>query len=207
MDFHIAGALELLEYDFVHAAAGFDQSGCDYGKASAALDIARRAEEALGLKQRRGIQTARQRAPGRRHDEVIRARQSRERIQQHHNVLTMLDQTLGALQYDFSHSSVVFGLLVECRVYHVALDRALHICYFLGALVNQQHDKLYVGIVLGDGVRNFFEQHGLAGLGRRDYQTALALANGRDHVDAAYRKIGRVVFVFQLNPFLRVYRG
>ena len=45
--------------DFVHAAAGLHQRGGDDGEAAAVFDIARRAEEALGL-------VAARRDPGRR---------------------------------------------------------------------------------------------------------------------------------------------
>ena len=44
---HVAGALELLEDDLVHARAGVDQRGGDDGQRAALLDVARRAEEAL----------------------------------------------------------------------------------------------------------------------------------------------------------------
>ena len=48
VDFHVAGALELLEDHFVHARAGVDQRGGDDGQRAALLDVAGRAEEALG---------------------------------------------------------------------------------------------------------------------------------------------------------------
>src|SRR5690606_36907339 len=47
-DLRIAGTLELLEDHLVHAAAGVDQRGGDDREAAAFLDVARRAEEALG---------------------------------------------------------------------------------------------------------------------------------------------------------------
>src|SRR5688572_5873670 len=47
VDFRVAGALELLEDDVVHARAGVDERGRDDGQGTALLDVARRAEEAL----------------------------------------------------------------------------------------------------------------------------------------------------------------
>ncbi len=47
VDLHVAGALELLEDDLVHPAAGVDQRGGDDGEAAAVLDVARGAEELL----------------------------------------------------------------------------------------------------------------------------------------------------------------
>src|SRR5215211_8568130 len=51
-DFRIAGALELFEDHLVHAAASVDEGRRDDGERSAFLDVARRAEEALGPLQR-----------------------------------------------------------------------------------------------------------------------------------------------------------
>src|SRR5262249_45719541 len=45
VDLHVAGALELLEDDLVHPAAGVDQRGPEDGEAPALLDVAGGAEE------------------------------------------------------------------------------------------------------------------------------------------------------------------
>src|SRR3569833_383958 len=47
-DFHVAGALEFFKDDFVHAGAGIDECGGDDSERAAFLDVAGRAEEALG---------------------------------------------------------------------------------------------------------------------------------------------------------------
>jgi hypothetical protein len=72
-DFRIAGALELFEDHFVHAAAGIDQRGGDDGQRAAFLDVARRAEEALRPLQRVGVDAAGQHLAGRRHHGVVGA--------------------------------------------------------------------------------------------------------------------------------------
>src|SRR3546814_5627973 len=54
------------------------------------------------------------------------------------------------------------------------------------------HDQVHVRMVGGDRSRDLLHQHGLAGLGRRDDQRALALALRRHQVeDAAGDEIGR----------------
>ena len=62
--FRVAGALELFEDHFVHAAAGIDQRGRDDGERAALLDVARGAEEALRPLQRVGVDTAGQHLAG-----------------------------------------------------------------------------------------------------------------------------------------------
>src|SRR4029450_11133808 len=58
MDFHVAGALELLEDHVVHARAGVDERGRDDRERAPLLDLARGAEEALRLLQGVRIETA-----------------------------------------------------------------------------------------------------------------------------------------------------
>ena len=69
----IAGALELFEDHFVHAAARVDQRGGDDGQRTALFDIAGRAEEALWPLQRIGVDAAGEHLAGRRHDGVVGA--------------------------------------------------------------------------------------------------------------------------------------
>jgi hypothetical protein len=64
VDFHVAGALELLVDHVVHAAAGVDEGGGDDGQRAAFLDVARGAEEALRLLQGVGVDTAGQHLAG-----------------------------------------------------------------------------------------------------------------------------------------------
>ena len=57
-EFGIAGAFELFEDHFVHAAAGIDQRGGENRQRAAFFDIARRAEKALGSLQSVGVDAA-----------------------------------------------------------------------------------------------------------------------------------------------------
>src|SRR5256885_12781974 len=105
MDFAVAGALDLLVDDVVHLRAGIDERRGEDRETAAFLDIARRAEEALGTLQRVGIHAAGQHLAGGRHHGVVGARQPGDRIQQDHHVLLVLHQTLGLLDRSEEHTS------------------------------------------------------------------------------------------------------
>jgi hypothetical protein len=71
----------------------------------------------------------------------------------------------------------------------LALHRTLHVGDFLGPFVDQQDDQEHFGMVVGDGLGDVLQQHGLAGARRRDDQRALALALRADQVDHARRLV------------------
>src|SRR5437764_7445133 len=79
---HVARALELLVDQLVHAAARVHQAGADDRQRAAKLDVARRADEALGRVEGRGVHPPRERAPAGRHREVVGARQARDAVEQ-----------------------------------------------------------------------------------------------------------------------------
>ena len=68
---------------------------------------------------------------------------------------------------------------------HLGRHRAAEVRDLLGPLVDQQQDQVHLGVVLGDGLAQVLEQRGLARLGRRHDQAALAAPDGRDQVDDA----------------------
>ena len=86
MDLHVAGALELFVDHVVHARAGIDQRGGEDRERTAFLDVARRAEEALGPLQRVRIDTAGQHLAGGRHDGVVGAPETGDRVEQDDDV-------------------------------------------------------------------------------------------------------------------------
>ena len=49
LEFHVAGAFEFFEDDFVHLGGCFGEGGGDYGERAAVFDVACGAEEAFGL--------------------------------------------------------------------------------------------------------------------------------------------------------------
>ncbi len=98
-----------------------------------------------------------------------------------------LRQALGLLDDHFGDLHVACGRLVEGRGDDFAAHRALHLGHFLRPLVDQQHDQHDVRMIGGDRVRDVLHQHGLAALGARDQQAALALADRRNDVDQPAR--------------------
>ena len=138
---HVAGALELLEDDLVHAGAGVDQRGGDDGERAAALDVPRGAEEALGLLQRVGVDAAGEDLARVRHHHVVRAGQTGDGVEQDHDVAPVLDQPLRLLDHHVGHLDVPVGRLVEGGGDDLRLHVLLHVGDLFGPLVDQQHDE------------------------------------------------------------------
>ena len=180
------------------------ERGGDDGQRAAFLDVARRAEEALGALQRVGIDAAREHFARRRHDGVVGARQAGDGIEQDHDVLLVLDQALGLFDHHFGHLHVARGRLVEGGADDFAAHRALHVGDFFGALVDQQHDQRDLGMIGGDGVGDALQQHRFAGARRRDDQAALALADGRQQIHHAAGEV--VAHGFELETLVRIER-
>src|SRR5438876_5904260 len=185
VDLHVAGALELLEDDLVHAAAGVDQRCADAGEAAAVLYVARRAEELLRPAQRVRVDAPGEDLTARRDDRVVGAREPRDRVEQDDDVPAVLDQALRLLDHHLRHLHVARRRLVEGRAHHLALHRALHVGHLPGPLVDEQHDEADVGMVGGDAVRDVLQHHRLAGARRGDDEPALPLADRREQIDGA----------------------
>ena len=204
---HVAGALEFFVDHIVHARAGVDQGRGDDRQAAAFLDIAGRAEEALGPLQRVGVHAAGQHLARGRHDCVVGPREAGDGIQQDHHVFFMLDQPLGALNDHLRDLHMAAGRLVKGAGDHLGAHGAFHFGDLFGALVNQQDDQVDLRLVVRDGLGNALQDHGLAGLRRRHDQAALALADRRREVDDARRQIFRAAVAdLQRQPLLRKQR-
>ena len=182
MQLHVARALEFLENDVVHAAAGLDERRRQDGDRPALLDIPRGAEELLRLVQRCGVQAAGQRAPAGRFHEVVGSCQARDGIHQDDDVLAVLHEPLRSCEHHLRHFHVVGRLLVERRIDDLPLDLALHVRDLLRPLVDQQHDELRVHVLVLDGLRDLLQQRRLAGLRRGHDQAALTLPDRRHQV-------------------------
>ncbi len=83
-------------------------------------------------------------------------------------------------------------------------DGALHVGDFFGPLVDEQHDQVHLGVVLGDAVGDALQEHRLAGARRRDDEAALALAERRQQVHHASRQVLRIGL--EVDLLLRVER-
>ena len=148
MELHVAGSFELLKDDIVHAAARIDQGRGHDGEASPLLDVARGSKEALRPLQGVAVHATGQHLPARRHNGVVGARQTRDAVQQNHDVPLVFDESLGFLQHHFGHLHVAGCRLVKRRANDLSLYRALHVGDFLGSFVNQQNDQDYLRMVL-----------------------------------------------------------
>src|SRR5690606_25313236 len=190
---HVAGALEFLVNDVVHAAARVHQGGADDGEAAPFLQVAGGAEEPLGLVEGRRIQAAGQGAAAGGDDQIVGPGQPGDAVQEDDHVVAVLHQALGPLQHHVGQLHVVLGHLVEGGGQYLAPDRPLHLRHFFGPLVDEQHEEPGVGVVGGDAVGDLLQQDRLARLGGRHHQGPLAFADGSEQVHyAGGDVVGRV---------------
>ena len=187
---HVAGALELLVDHLVHARAGVDQAGGDDGQGAALLDVARAAEELLGRVQRDGVDAAGQRASGGGDGQVVGAGEAGDGVEEDDDVLAQLDQALGAVEAQLGDAALLLHVLVEGGGEYVALDRAAHVGDLLGALADEGDHEHGIGGVGDHAVGDLLQHGGLAGLGGRDDEAALAQADGGEQVDHAGGQLG-----------------
>ena len=207
MSFHVTGALEFLEDDFVHLGTGIDQRRGEDGQAAAFFDVTRGTEEALRLLERVSVDTTGQHLAGRRHHGVVGTCQTGHGIEQDDDILLVLDQTLGLLDHHLGDLDVTGRRLIEGGGHDFATHGARHLGDFLGTLIDQQHDEVTFGVVARDGGGNVLQHHRLARLGRRDDQTTLALADRCGQIkDARGDVFGGTVADFHQQARLREQR-
>jgi hypothetical protein len=101
----------------------------------------------------------------------------------------VFDQPLGLLNYHFGDLHMAGGRFVEGAGDDLGAYRALHFRDFLGTLVDQQHDQVAVRMIGCDRLCQALQQHGLAGLRRRNDEPTLTLADRRDQIDDARRQV------------------
>ena len=142
--------------------------------------------------------------PTGRHDGVVGARQTRDRVEQDDDVALVLDQALGLFDHHFGDLHVAGGRLVKGRRDDFALDRALHVGDFFRALVDEQDDQHDFRMVRRDRVGDGLQQHRLAGARRRDDQAALAFAERRQQIHDAGADV--LAHRLQLDALLRIKR-
>src|SRR6185312_13725043 len=160
LELHVAGALELLEDHLVHAGPGVHQRGGEDGQRAAVLDVAGRTEEALRRVQGGRVDTTGQDAAGGRRGQVVRTAQTRDRVEQHDDVVAQLHQALGALDGELGDRGVVLGRTVEGRGDDLALDRPLHVGDLFRTLVDEDDHQVALGVVVRDRVGDRLHDHG-----------------------------------------------
>ncbi len=121
---------------------------------AALFDVARGGEEAPRPLQRVGVNTAAEHFARRRRDGVVGAAEAGDGVEQDDDVALVLDEALGLLEHHFRDLDVALRRLIERGADDFALDGALHVGDFFGALVDEQHDERDLGMVRRDGVRD-----------------------------------------------------
>ena len=120
----------------------------------------------------------------------VSACQTGDGVEEDDDVVSALDHALSFLEHDACNLDVTVGGLVEGRGDDLGIDGAGHVGDLLGALVDEQHHDVCLGVVGGYGVGNVLHEDGLTGLGLCHDECALALSDGREEVDDAHRGIG-----------------
>ncbi len=104
--FHVAGSLELFEYDFVHPAPRLDQRGADDRKTSTLFNIPRRTEESLRLDQRVRVNTSREYLSAVGYRRVVCPGEAGYTVKQNNDIVFRFDQSLCLLEFHFCARSV-----------------------------------------------------------------------------------------------------
>jgi len=119
----------------------------------------------------------------------------------------VLDESLRLFDHHLGHLHVTRCRFIEGGGDDLTLHGALHLGDFFGPLVDEQHDQIDLGMIRGDRRRDVLQQHGLAGLGRRDDEAALALADRRHEIDRTRGQIfGGAVATLELQSPRRMQR-
>src|SRR5205085_6825534 len=143
---------------------------------------------------------------GRRHDGVIRARQSGDGIEQDDDIPLVLDKAFGFFNDHFGNLDVARCRFVKRRADDFAVHRTLHVGYFFRPLIDKEDDQDNLRMIGRNGVRDRLEQHRLS-CSRRSYnQAALSLSDRSEKVEYSSGKILFSVRSFELQPFIRIQR-
>ncbi len=201
MQLHIARALKFLENHLVHPAAGLDQRRCKNCQAAAFFGIARGAEEFFRLDQPFRLDTAGHDPPFAWLHIIITARQPRYAVEQYHDVLFHLDQTLRALQHQLRHLHMSMYVFIEVRMINLAIDFPLNVGHFFGTLVHQEQNENNLGVICADSFRDLLEQNRFPHPWRRDDQPALPSPQRRQKIDRPRADRVRLC-IFQHDPAL-----
>ena len=147
------------------------------------LDIPGSAKEALGTLQGICIDATGQHLARGRDHRVVGPAQTRDRIEQDHDIAAVLHQAFGFFDHHFSDLDVTRCRLVKGRGNHLTLHGTLHVSHFFRPLIDQQDHQITIRMIALDGMGDVLQQHGFTGPRRRHDQSALALAERRDDID------------------------
>lgn len=179
-EFHVPGAFEFLENDFIHAAAGVDEGCADDGEAAAFFEVSGSAEElARNVECAGGDAAGEGFASGIGKGVVVGAGQACDRVEQDQDVFTAEHARDGVDEDGFCASDVVFGGFVGGGRDDFEGHVACEVGGFFRALVDEQSDLMDIGIVCGDGFSDGLQDGCFSCFGRTGDQAALAACDGR----------------------------
>ncbi len=89
----------------------------------------------------------------------------------------MLHQALGLIDNHFGDLDMALGRLIERRTDYLSLYQSLHVCDFLRSFIYEQDNQYNLGVISGNTVGDILEEHCLAGSGRCDDKSSLALTD------------------------------
>ncbi len=93
---------------------------------------------------------------------------------------------------------MLFRRTIEGGGHHFAVvERPLHVGHFLRSLIDQQNQKLNLGIVGLNGLGDVLHDRRFARFRRGNNQAALAFADGSEQVDDSRRHVERLILGFQ----------
>ena len=155
--------------------------------------------------QRVGIDAAGEDLAARRNHGVVGPGQAGDAVQEDDDVLAVLHEPFGLLDDHLGHLHVTCRRFVEGGADHFADHRPLHVGDLFRTLVDEQHDEHGIRVVVGDGLGDVLQHHGLAGARRRHHQPALPHADGRQQIDETRRVFIRLVL--ERNALFGIERG
>ncbi len=149
-----------------------------------------RAEECLWLCHRCRIESAAQRAASSAFHGVVSACHARDRIENDDDILAKLDESASTLEDHFSHVGVARGRHVEARCDDFAVSPRDHLAHFLGALIDEQHEKRCFGMIYGNTFDDRLEKHRLSSSCRSYDQRALSISDRGNQIDRSSCELG-----------------
>ncbi|MFM1944278.1 MAG: hypothetical protein RI897_3260 [Verrucomicrobiota bacterium] len=128
-------------------------------------------------------------------DGVIGAGEAGDGVEQDDDVFFVFHHTAGFFDHHFGDLDVAFRRFIEggaddfCRA-----AGAFHVCYFLGAFIDEEDEQVSIRGIFDDGVGDLLEQDGFAGTRRCDDEAAGAFTDGADEVEDSGGHLFRVAF-------------
>lgn len=190
----VPGAFKFLENDFIHFAAGVDESGSDDGDSTAGLEVTSSAEELSGPVESAGGDAAGESAALVAVEVVVSASEACDGVEEDYNVIAG-KEAFKALEEDgFGESDVVDGAFVGGGCFDANVKAAAKISGLFGTFIDEKSDLIGVGMVVRDAFGERFEEGGFARFRGAGNEDALAMTDRSDDVDESAGDVFRAAF-------------